>query len=90
VVAVSLHSSVLYQVTPGGRDQFAATVRALGARWLSSEAPGIIRGTDLPSADDQMCVLALDGLPVARADSHGAWLSWLPSAARGAAPGAGE
>jgi hypothetical protein len=75
---VVYHSSVLYQVAPHGREQFAATVRDLDANWLSSEAPGIVPGTAMPSVDDQMCVLARDGQPVARADSHGTWLSWLP------------
>jgi hypothetical protein len=74
---VVCHSSVLYQVAPHGREQFAATVRGLGCSWLSSEAPGIVPGTAMPSVDDQMCVLARDGRPVARADSHGTWLSWL-------------
>ena len=74
---VICHSSVLYQVAPRSREQFAATVRRLGASWLSSEAPGIVPGTAMPAVDDQMCVLACDGTPVASADSHGAWLTWL-------------
>jgi hypothetical protein len=74
---VIYHSSVLYQVAPRGREQFIATVRGLGARWLSSEAPGIVPGTAMPAVDDQMCVLAIDGRPVACADSHGTWLRWL-------------
>ena len=74
---VIYHSSVLYQVAPHARAQFAATVRDLGASWVSSEAPGIVPGTAMPAVDDQMCVLARDGRPVARADSHGTWLSWL-------------
>ncbi len=76
---VIYHSSVLYQVAPDGRERFAATVRGLGAGWVSSEAPGIVPGTDMPAVDDQMCVLARDGRPLGRADSHGAWLSWLPA-----------
>jgi len=74
---VIYHSSVLYQVAPHDREEFAATVRRLGVRWLSSEAPGIVPGTSMPADDDQMCVLARDGQPIARADSHGAWLNWL-------------
>jgi hypothetical protein len=31
----------------------------------------------MPSTDDQTCVLARDGRPGARADSHGTWLHWL-------------
>jgi hypothetical protein len=75
---VLYHSSVLYQVAPDRREQFAATVRDLGVSWVSSEAPGIVPGTAMPATDDQMCVLARDGRPVARADSHGTWLTWLP------------
>jgi hypothetical protein len=80
---VIYHSSVLYQVAARDRERFTATVRGLGARWLSSEAPGIVPGTAMPAADDQMCVLAHDGQPVARADSHGTWLDWLPGSERG-------
>jgi len=74
---VVYHSSVLYQVAPHERQQFAATVRGLGVNWVSSESPGIVPGTAMPAVDDQMCVLARDGLPLANADSHGTWLSWL-------------
>jgi len=74
---VVYHSSVLYQVAPHDRERFAATVRSLGASWLSSEAPGIVPGTALAAVDDQMCVLASGGMPVATADSHGTWLNWL-------------
>jgi hypothetical protein len=70
--------SVLYQVSPRDREQFAATVRNLGDRWLSSESPGIVPGTTLRALDDQMCVLARDGNAIATADSHGTWLRWLP------------
>ncbi len=75
---VVYHCSVLYQVPPRGREEFAAAVRRLGARWLSAEDPGILPGTDVPAADGQMYVLALDGRPVATGDSHGAWLRWEP------------
>jgi Uncharacterized protein conserved in bacteria (DUF2332) len=75
---VVYHTSVLYQVAPELREQFIATVRDLGAIWLSSEGPGVVPGTSGPAADEQMCVLAQDGHPIAHADSHGAWLQWLP------------
>ena len=75
---VIYHSSVLYQVAPDMRQQFASTVRSLAATWLSCEAPGILAGTAAPAIDDQMCVLARDGDLIALADSHGAWLKWLP------------
>jgi hypothetical protein len=78
LTVVIYHTSVLYQVAAPDRERFAATVRALDATWLSSEAPGIVPGTAMPAVDDQMCVLARDGAPVATADSHGAWLDWRP------------
>lgn len=77
---VVYHSSVLYQVTAGEREQFAATVRGLGASWLAAEAPGILPGTAAPAVDDQMYAISRDGKPIAHGDSHGAWLHWLPSA----------
>lgn len=73
---VIYHCSVLYQVAPHRRAQLAATVRRLNATWLSSEAPGIVPGTDASALDDQMCVLARDGHSIATADSHGTWLQW--------------
>ena len=74
---VIYHSSVLYYVAPDRREQFAGTVRSLGAVWLSSEAPGILPGTAAPAPDEQMCVIARDGRAIALADSHGTWLQWL-------------
>jgi hypothetical protein len=74
---VVYHCSVLYQVPPKGREEFAAAVRGLGASWVSAEDPGIVPGTDMPAVDNQMYVLARDGLPVATGDSHGTWLEWL-------------
>jgi hypothetical protein len=71
-------TSVLYQVGPDEQERFASTVRGLGAVWLSSEAPGAVPGTAVPAVDDQMCVLARDGRPIALTDSHGTWLEWLP------------
>jgi hypothetical protein len=74
---VIYHSSVLYQVAPDKRAQFAATVRSLGATWLSSEAPGVLPGTSRASPDELLCVLARDGDAFASGDSHGTWLQWL-------------
>jgi hypothetical protein len=75
---VIYHSSVLYYVAPDRREQFASTVRSLGAVWLSNEAPGVLPGTAAPAPDEQMCVLARDGHAIAFTDSHGTWLQWLP------------
>jgi hypothetical protein len=74
---VIYHSSVLYQVAPDRREKFGATVRSLGATWLSSEAPGVLPGTSHSSPDELLCVLARDGDPIAFGDSHGTWLQWL-------------
>ncbi len=77
---VIYHSAVLYQVAAADRERFASTVSSLGAVWLSSEAPGIVPGTDgddAPRASLFTNVLARDGRAVAIADGHGAWLHWL-------------
>jgi hypothetical protein len=74
---VVCNSSVLYQVTPDQRERFAATVRGLNASWLSSEEPGMVRGTDRFGSELQ-CVVTRDGHAIGRADGHGAWVQWLP------------
>ena len=74
---VVYHSSVLWYVTPPQREQFARTVGDLDVTWLTSEAPGVVPGTDRPPRDEQMTVLARDGRPLALADSHGTRLQWL-------------
>jgi hypothetical protein len=74
---VVCHGTVLYYVTPAEREQFADTVRGLDVTWLTSEAPGVVPGTDRPSRDEQMTVLARDGRALAVADSHGTHLDWL-------------
>ena len=60
------------------REQFASTVRGLGAAWLSSEPPGVVPGTDGPARDGHTCVLARDGDVIALTESHGTWVRWLP------------
>jgi hypothetical protein len=74
---VVYHTSVLYQVAVEQRERFAATVRDLGAVWLSAESPGVVPGTEGPARDGMSHVVARDGRPFALADSHGAWLEWL-------------
>ena len=75
---VIYHSSVLWYVAADKREEFASTVRSLGATWLSSEPPGVVPGTAAPTRDELLCVLARDGRGMALADSHGTWLQWLP------------
>jgi hypothetical protein len=77
---VIYHSAVLYQVRPDQREQFASTVRKLGAIWLANEAPGVVPEVAAPAAgaDPLALVLARDGHAVALTESHGTWLEWLP------------
>jgi hypothetical protein len=75
---VVYHSAVLAYVTPGERERFAATVRALPAVWLSSEGPGVVPGLPSPPYEGAPFVLGRDGhTPLALADGHGTWLHWL-------------
>ena len=75
---VIYHTSALWYLPAERREQFAGTVRGLGATWLSSEPPGVVPGTDGPGQDGQTCVLARDGQVIAFTESHGTWLRWLP------------
>jgi hypothetical protein len=75
---VVYHSAVLAYVTPPDRKRFAATVRGLGAVWLSNEAPGVIPGVTSGGRDDGGFVVVRDGRTLlALADGHGTWLRWL-------------
>lgn len=76
---VVYHSAVLAYVDPAKRDRFAAAVRALGAVWLSNEAPGVVSGA-APAANGPRGSFALmrDGRELlAFTDPHGEWLEWL-------------
>jgi hypothetical protein len=75
---VIYHTSALWYVPVERREEFAGTVRSLGAAWLSSEPPGVVPGTDGPARDGHTCVLARDGRGIALTESHGTWLRWLP------------
>ena len=74
---VIYHTSALWYLPAEQREQFAGTVRGLGATWLSSEPPGVVPGTEGPARDGHTCVLARDGRGIAMADSHGTFLRWL-------------
>ena len=74
---VIYHTSALWYLPAGQREQFASTVRGLGATWLSSEPPGVVPGTDPAARDGHTCVVARDGRGIAMADSHGTFLRWL-------------
>jgi hypothetical protein len=75
---VVYHSAVLAYVDQAQRQQFAASVRDLGAVWLSNEAPGILPDVVGPAGDSPAFLLVRDGAkPLAVTDSHGGWLRWL-------------
>ena len=75
---VVYHSAVLAYVAPADRERFAATVRGLGAVWLSNEAPGVVSGVPSEERDDGGCLVVRDGRTLlALADGHGTWLQWL-------------
>jgi hypothetical protein len=75
---VIYHSAVLAYVTEPQRQQFARTVRGLGAVWLSNEGTGVLPGIPLPPHDGAPFILVRDGMaPTAFTDPHGTWLQWL-------------
>jgi hypothetical protein len=76
---VVFHSSVLYQVPPDRRAEFAEVVRALDGHWIANEAPGTLTYDGLPPAPDDALhnVLALDGKPLAWTRGHGQAIAWF-------------
>jgi hypothetical protein len=75
---VVYHSAVLAYVAEPLRQQFADTVRALGAVWLSNEGTGVLPGVHVPPHDGAPFLLVRDGMvPTAFTDPHGTWLQWL-------------
>jgi hypothetical protein len=82
------HCAVLAYLPRPDRDAFARAVLDSGVHWISYEGPSIVtsvrdRLTDAAAwADRPNFVVALDGVPVARASFHGAWVDWNTSRAR--------
>ena len=78
---VVFHTAVLgYVHDVEDRRRFAEAVRAVGARWIASEPPGVVELTQPPRpepAPGGEILLSLDGEPLGWADPHGAWLKWL-------------
>ncbi len=76
---VVYHSSVLYQVPPPERAEFADLVRRLPGHWISVEGPEVLDFGDLPAPPDASAhnVLALDGKPLAWVRPHGQALTWF-------------
>ncbi len=74
---VVYHSAVLAYVTPGQRGQFAELVRALGAVWLSNEAPEVLPGTAADREEGHFVLAESGTRAIAHTDPHGTWLRWL-------------
>jgi len=74
---VVYHSAVLAYVTPPQRAEFAEVVRALGAVWLSNEAPEILSGTAADHEEGHFMLAENGTRPIAHTDPHGTWLRWL-------------
>jgi hypothetical protein len=77
---VVYHSAVLAYVDADKRRAFAASVRDLGAVWLSNEAPGVLPcPVDAATRTrEEPFVLVRDGRePLAYADSYGGWIDWI-------------
>jgi hypothetical protein len=79
---VVYHSAVLAYISEAERRQFADTVRALGAVWLSNEGPRVLADVGVlpgaPAAAHRSAfLLARDRRPLALTDPHGTWLDWL-------------
>jgi hypothetical protein len=74
---VVFHSAVLAYVAPPARERFAATVRDLGATWLSNEAPGVVPGLPAEFRGGTFMLVRDGRTPLAFADGHGNWVQWL-------------
>jgi hypothetical protein len=74
---VVYHSAVLAYVAPGQRGEFAELVRALGAVWLSNEAPKVLPGTAVDREEGHFTLAQNGTRAIAHTDPHGTWLRWL-------------
>lgn len=78
---VIFHTAVLAYLERTERERFVATVRGLPGHWISNEGVGVTPGVAerLPRTphDPSSFVLALDGVPRAFTQPHGASLEWL-------------
>ena len=74
---VIYHSAVLAYVAPGQRGEFAELVRALGAVWLSNEAPEVLPGTAADREEGHFTLAENGTRAIAHTDPHGTWLRWL-------------
>jgi hypothetical protein len=75
---VVFHSAVLAYLPEDARSRFADLMASVPATWIANEGLGIVAGTkSIPDAPPGAFAITVDGSPVALADPHGAWLTWL-------------
>jgi hypothetical protein len=78
---VVFHSAVAAYLDQDQRRRFTEVMHALkttlGVRWVSNEAPGVIRGAEIDPRPGGCFIIALDQVPVAVAGPHGHNLAWL-------------
>jgi hypothetical protein len=78
---IVFHTAVLaYIADPDARAAFAGTVRDLNAVWISNEAPFVfphIAAKLTTPGPRGALLLAVDGVPAAWTDPHGAWIEWI-------------
>jgi hypothetical protein len=70
---VVFHTAVLAYLQLERREELGRRAAALGATWISCEAPGVIPA--LGDADRGF-LIGVDGRRAATCDSHGRWLRW--------------
>jgi hypothetical protein len=75
---------VLPHVPFSGRQRLLATIRDVGARWVSLDPPGLgaSAGDGVGEASWPGFVLGLDGHALAACDPLGAWLEWRTGSSR--------
>lgn len=78
---VIYHSAMLAYVEYEEAETFVNTVLALPCHWISSElddiVPGVEAGPQDAASDDRFSfIVSSDGVQVARAHPHGAWVAW--------------
>ena len=78
---VVFHSAVLAYLPEADRATFATAMADSSATWIGNEGLGIVDGSGdaLPDAPPGAFVITKNTTPVALADPHGTWLTWLPA-----------
>jgi hypothetical protein len=75
---VVFSSAVLAYLPETARTRFADMMASASATWIANEGLGIVAGTNhVPDAPPGAFVITVDGSPVALADPHGSWVTWL-------------